>query len=268
MRLTATIQGKDYDINLGTPIDLSLPIRFEGERLSVFGKAQAENQPYKTSGFIGDISQGGSCNCETYTITPHLQGTHTECAGHILKERVYIIDLLKNSFFPATVVSVEPVSGAKDTYSPRLKKEDLVITRESLERALVQRQDDFLGALIVRTAPNDHRKTIRDYNQTPAPFFSTEAMEYIASLGVDHLLVDFPSIDRADDDGKLTNHHIFWNIPQGKYNTENLSSRTVTELIFVPNDVKDGHYFLNLQLAALEGDAVPSRPILYPVKKI
>ena len=41
-------------------------------------------------------------------------------------------------------------------------------------------------------------------------FFSLEAMQYIVGLGVQHILVDTPSVDRLFDDGHLTAHNIFW----------------------------------------------------------
>jgi hypothetical protein len=40
---------------------------------------------------------------------------------------------------------------------------------------------------------------------------------------------------------------------------------TITEMIFVPNEVKDGSYLLNLQMAPFENDASPSKPILYKI---
>ena len=45
--------------------------------------------------------------------------------------------------------------------------------------------------------------------ETPS-FFSIDAMEYIVSLGVEHLLVDTPSVDRLLDEGNLSAHNIFW----------------------------------------------------------
>jgi len=36
----------------------------------------------------------------------------------------------------------------------------------------------------------------------------------------------------------------------------------MTELINVPDDVPDGRYLLNLQIAPFEADAAPSRPVL------
>jgi len=43
------------------------------------------------------------------------------------------------------------------------------------------------------------------------------------------------------------------------------ASATVTELAFIPDSVADGAYLLELQVPALGGDAVPSRPLLYAV---
>ena len=39
-------------------------------------------------------------------------------------------------------------------------------------------------------------------------------MVRLAATGIRHLLVDFPSIDRMHDGGRLTNHHLFWNVPE------------------------------------------------------
>ena len=67
-----------------------------------------------------------------------------------------------------------------------------------------------------------------------------------------------PSVDKEVDGGVLAAHHVFWNYPE---NTQ--THRTITELIYVPNDVYDGSYLLNLQIASFENDATPSKPVLY-----
>ena len=98
---------------------------------------------------------------------------------------------------------------------------------------------------------------------------STEFIsEFIASLGVKHLLVDLPSIDRLYDEGKLSNHRTFWNVDQGSFepNSKTRMHSTITELVYVPNDVNDGEYLVNLQIAPFESDASPSRPILFKIK--
>ena len=74
------------------------------------------------------------------------------------------------------------------------------------------------------------------------------------------MLIDLPSIDKEKDDGALLAHKAFWNYPK------NLRlDATITEFIYVPDAVEDGHYLLNLQTASFVNDATPSRPILYKI---
>ena len=90
----------------------------------------------------------------------------------------------------------------------------------------------------------------------------------ISGLGIKHLLLDIPSVDRTFDEGKLSNHHIFWDMKQGSHEPESRehSIKTITEMIYVPEDTKDGEYMLNLQIAPFTSDASPSRPVLYKIK--
>jgi hypothetical protein len=78
--------------------------------------------------------------------------------------------------------------------------------------------------------------------------------------GIKHLLIDQPSVDREEDGGELKSHKAFWNF-DGKLRKD----CTITELIYVPNSIEDGTYFLNLQIAPFENDATPSKPILYKI---
>jgi kynurenine formamidase len=133
---------------------------------------------------------------------------------------------------------------------------------------LNQRPERRAG-LIVRTRANDERKLTRQYLDPVPPYFTTEAMEYIAQREVRHLVVDVPSIDRMFDAGRLSNHRIFWNVRQGSFET-NTASRpecTITELAYVPNIVEDGPYLINLQIAPFESDASPSRPLLFRLSR-
>ena len=50
-----------------------------------------------------------------------------------------------------------------------------------------------------------------------------------------------------------------------KHNNEIDQKRTITELIGIPDKVKDGKYLLNISLANIENDASPSRPIIYEI---
>ncbi|HSY77613.1 MAG TPA: cyclase family protein, partial [Bacteroidia bacterium] len=96
------------------------------------------------------------------------------------------------------------------------------------------------------------------YSNTNPAYLTSEAMKYIVSIGIKHLLIDLPSVDKEKDEGKVATHHIFWNYPEKTDMT-----RTITELIYVPNTVLDGSYLLNLQIASFENDATPSKPVLF-----
>ena len=76
---------------------------------------------------------------------------------------------------------------------------------------------------------------------------------------------DAPEFVRLFDEGKLSVHHIFWNLPAGSHSANNQpqQDKTITEMIYVPAQIADGKYILNLQIAPCMADAAPSRPVLY-----
>ncbi len=249
------------------PLDISIPLKFGGKQPNAYGVETARSNPVKAGELVGDTRQGGSVNFEQYTFIPHCNGTHTECVGHITNERISVRGCLKDSLMRATLISVEPeeASDFKESYSAPVDKNDALITRSSIS---AQISKTTVGdALIVRTIPNSDSKLEKKYGDYVPPFFSSEAMDLIVEIGVKHLLVDLPSIDRIFDGGKLSNHRKFWMVEEGKFeiNDETRVSSTITELIYVPNKIADGEYLLNLQIAPFESDTSPSRPVLFRV---
>jgi hypothetical protein len=87
-------------------------------------------------------------------------------------------------------------------------------------------------------------------------------MQLIHDRGYTHLLTDLPSVDREEDGGALTSHKIFWQVE-----TSPRVQRTITEMIYVANDIEDGIYLLNIQIAPLILDASPSRPVLFKLEE-
>jgi hypothetical protein len=86
-------------------------------------------------------------------------------------------------------------------------------------------------------------------------------MVFLRKLGVKHLLIDLPSVDREKDEGELKAHKAFWDV-DGTIRMD----ATITEMIYVPHRIEDGRYLLNLQIAPLENDATPSKPVLYKIE--
>tara|TARA_B100001758_G_C18401378_1_gene609245 strand:- start:1126 stop:1926 length:801 start_codon:yes stop_codon:yes gene_type:complete len=266
MKAEVEIKFKKYSIDFSEGIDISIPLFFNGEQPNTYGVDKATSKAYKDGQFIGDTRKGGPCNFETYSFTPHCNGTHTECIGHITIERVDILSSLNEEIIASTVISVLPKK-SNEHYIPDLSSADLVITKKDLEAQLKNANSDFLKALIIRTLPNLEKKKKRDYMNNAPAFLSIEAMQYIVGLGVEHLLVDIPSVDRLFDEGHLSSHNIFWETKNKEFSLTT-KHKTITEMIFVPEDVKDGTYLLNLQIPAFVSDAAPSRPILYRINDL
>ena len=255
---------------------LAIPLVPDGPQPSHFGAPPARAVPLAAGDFVGDTRSGGSCNCESVTLVPHCNGTHTEGIGHVTRERVPVHDAALVPLVPAALVSVspQPCAESPDTADPVPLDGDVLITAGALGAALarlpgVRGAAPGLPAIVVRTLPNAPDKLRRDWMAPPmAPYFSLEAIDLVVSLGVRHLLTDLPSVDRLLDGGRLAGHRRFWGLPPGSTDPAAAArpGATVTEMIYVPDELPDGLYALSLQVAAFSSDAAPSRPVLCPVE--
>ncbi len=249
---TIKIKNQSYSFDLNNPIDISIPIsNSENQPIAWFANPP-KIEPVRADGFVGSISEGGSVNFNTLSITPHGNGTHTECVGHIIEGDYTINNCLKKFHFLAQLITVDAIKKGKDS----------VITKEVLKSQLKEFNNNC-EALIVRTTPNDTSKCSKNYTDTNFTYFSESAIEYCNALGIQHLLVDLPSIDKEKDDGALLAHKAFWNVP------EVIKHKTITEMVYIPNSVIDDVYLLNISVISLESDASPSKPVIYqkhPVK--
>lgn len=270
MKLRLDLAGQAYHVRQPGH-DISIYLAFDGPQPNTYGVAKASAQAYRSGGWVGDTREGGSCNFATYTLTPHCNGTHTECVGHITQARLHLPAHLHEALIPARLISVTPVApdASADTYAPALDPGDRLIDRASLVTALADVPDDFCQAIVIRTLPNSESKRSRDYMQETPAFFSIDAMRYLVERGMQHLLTDLPSVDRLFDEGRLSAHHVFWGMEAGSQDANpDRSAATITELVYVPDSLPDGPYLLNLQTAAFLADAAPSRPFLYHLDRL
>ena len=111
--------------------------------------------------------------------------------------------------------------------------------------------------------PNEGNKLSKNYSSSNPPYLEEAAATWLGEQGVRHLMIDLPSVDREEDGEKLLAHHAFWNYPQATR-----LDATITELVFVDDKIKDGFYFMNLQVAPFVNDAAPSRPLLFELIKV
>lgn len=241
------IDQKTFSVDLSKPLDLSITIRAGEDNVNAFHISPIKIEPFKSGNFIGDVNQGGSCNVFTITINPHGNGTHTETVGHISSEKYPIYKCLTGFFFEAQLITVTPES----------ENLDRIIKKSQLEEILKGKCPE---ALIIRTLPNNIKKINAHYSGSNPPYMEESAANYLRTLQVKHLLLDLPSIDKEEDRGELLAHHAFWNYPESPR-----IDCTISELIYVHDDIKDGNYLLNLQIASFDNDASPSKPVLYLV---
>lgn len=269
MKIRFEINNNEFQCDLSKPLEISIPVIFNGEQPNTYNVDKATSKAFETGDFIGDTRRGGGCNFEEYKIVPHCNGTHTECVGHISFERISINNTLKDVFIPSTLISITPEKAfdTNDNYIPQKNETDFLITKKILLGKLETIDHNFLKSLIIRTLPNEDSKKSRDYMNNHPPFFSIEAMEYIVSLNIQHLLIDIPSVDRTFDEGKLTAHHIYWNVKKESHEVDmnNHSLKTITEMIYASNEISDGNYIVNIQIPDFVADAAPSRVFIYKV---
>lgn len=249
MIISFTLNNKHYRADLQDGIDISIPLRSGEENPSCYYAEAPHFEVIRAGNFIGSVKEGGVVNHRKITFTPHGNGTHTECYGHIdADETATINKRLKNSHALAAVISLTPVVSANgdrvltlDTYKEKMKYEDAT-------------------AIVIRSLPNDTSKLTKQYSGTNPLYIDAALAAYLAEKGIEHLLLDLPSVDKEVDEGKLAAHKAFW-----KAGDESRKHCTITEMVYVPTDVKDGLYLLNLQIAPFENDASPSKPVLYKV---
>ncbi|GGG39886.1 cyclase family protein [Bizionia arctica] len=247
--MLATIQynSKKHQIDLSKPLDISIPLRASKSNVNAWYLEEPKIEPVKDGEWIASVAEGADVNFNNIWFNPHAHGTHTECVGHITEKVHSINQQLKQFFFLAEVITV----------APEKKGDDFVISKKQIQFALGNKKRD---AVVIRTIPNTTEKLSHQYSHTNPPYLLSEAAIYLREKGVNHLLIDLPSVDKEEDNGELLAHNAFWNTAGRKR-----MDATITEFIFVPNSVEDGTYFLNIQIAPFENDATPSKPVLYEI---
>ena len=243
----------NFEVDLSKPIDISIPLSNTEDNPIAWYIEKPEIKSVVFGDWTGSVKEGASTNFNNIRFNPHGHGTHTECLGHITKEFYSINQCLKQFFFLAELVSIEP----------EIQGEDALITKNQLEPLLNGKTTE---ALIIRTLPNLANKKHQNYSNTNPPYLSEDAAIFIRESGIQHLLIDLPSVDKEHDEGKLLAHKAFWNVKDvNNLNADARLNCTITEMIFVADTVSDGSYLLNLQIASFENDASPSKPILFKI---
>lgn len=249
MKAVVEYNSRKITVDISHPIDISIPIDISKKNVNAWytdgPRISAETQ----EGYEISVANGAVVNFNNITFNPHSHITHTECVGHITKDVHSVNKNLKYYIFLAEVVTIAPL----------FHNGDFLIGVKQLQTAIGNKKRD---AVVIRTLPNLAEKKSLDYSNTNPTYLSEKAAIYLREKGIKHLLIDLPSVDKEKDGGRLLSHNAFWNT-DGDVRMD----ATITEFIYVPNEVEDGEYLLNLMIAPFENDATPSKPVLYKIIK-
>jgi kynurenine formamidase len=244
MTTTIQLETEQVTIDLSKPIDISLAVQ-NNAGVGAWYIDQPKIKYVEVDGYVGNVKLGGSTNFNDVNFNPHSHGTHTECIGHITEAFHSVNDALDGTFFKAQLISATP----QELNGDQIINESVIAPLEA-----------GINAVILRTLPNLESKKSNNYSNSNPPYVAAGLMLRFRESGIQHLLIDLPSVDKEKDNGALLAHKEFWN-----FNGQQRLDATITELIYVPDAIKDGLYMIDLQVAPIENDAAPSRPILYKI---
>ena len=227
--------------------DISIPLSFNHSGPICYYADAPEMETIEMGDFIGDVARGGPVNHRRLHLTPHGNGTHTECYGHISADPEATLRNCINGFeFSAQLITIAPLPVGPD----------FMITWPQIRPLLVA----GVQAVVIRTRPNDDGRLTRNYSGTNPPYFEAALAINLAQRGVMHFVTDLPSVDREQDGGLLAFHKAFFNIQKPR------RAATISELAYVPDELVDGLYQLMMMVPLWDTDAAPSRLLLGPPK--
>jgi arylformamidase len=247
MKIEFSHKSRAFTVDLNKGLDVSLPLEHQSP-LGAWYLDPPRIEAVRTAEFIGEVSEGSPVNFRNIFFNPHAHTTHTESLAHISTEDVPVNSIFSRFHFVALVHSIEP---------EEVQGDRVLMESDTLKENLNSFSPE---AILIRTFPNDSDKKKRNYSHTNPAYMSLSLTKLLRDGGIQHLLIDTPSVDREEDGGALAAHHTFWNYPENMRREASIS-----EFIFVPNEVPDGLYLLNLVPANIRNDAAISRPILFPM---
>ncbi len=234
--------GEKVQIDLDKAIEISTPLIPGKSEPKAWYAPNFQAEPVREGDFLGSLEEGGFVNFMNLSLNPHGNGTHTESAAHVYKNARSINKTLKNTYFKTFLTS----SKGQQEIGPEI----------------LENLKDDVEAIVIRTAPNKVTDKLKDFSNTNPAFLSIELIQEITNRGIKHIIIDLPSIDPEYDDGAVQAHKLFFG------SEENTNANTITELVYVPDTIKDGIYMCNIQIPPFEIDAAPSRVFLYEIQWI
>lgn len=231
-----SFDGKTID--LSDSIDISLPISPDLP-ISAFGMQAAQERVLLEP----KTDEPKGCRCSQLTIIPHVHTTHFETAQHYGDQKVSSLMIARSipPLLTCLTIHVEWTPAGPIKFStPNVRNGNVaavLLCSGWIKHQIQQKAYDWTG-----------------FNP---PYVSVEMMEQIqrAFPRIRLLLLDLPSVDPEDDGGRLLAHRAF-------LKQEN---RGLIEMCLVDRQLIQDNtiYALFPNIAAIDTDGIPCRPILY-----
>ena len=261
MKINIEHNNNKYEINSEDGVSISIPMHFNNDNNPKFYDENNPKREFYTDNDVEyKLEKNSGCNVPLIKLNVHCSGTHTETASHVFNDTYSIGSLSNLNFIPALLISLNPCSNTEDRYHSEISADDKIISKNILEESIGSKTD-FMDCIIIRTLPNGEDKKNRNYNHLSHPFLSNDAIRFLRKKGVKHIIIDTPSIDRADDGGELKNHKIFF-----LNDDKSINKNTITELTYIPDTCTDGRYFVCIGFPNFQLDAAPSNPVIYKTR--
>ena len=292
MKAEVKLEGQVFHVDLSAGKSIARTIAVAATKATLdIGAIAVQSKTFQDGDFVGDMSLGGSCNVSVLKVNPHCCGTHTETLMHVMPEEAAAarptIDLVAPKGLQLSLVltlktcSLAEARDCDESFTEHAHSDDRLVSVAALSAALSSaaqsmprgyaawdsaKKESLGKSLVVRIAEDDPAMANSPwaFGSDVSPYFTSDAIELLNDQGVVHLLVEFPSVDRLDDGGRLANHHKFWNFDQESRDlAEAWPEKTITEMIEISPSIKDGLYLLSIGVPPVRTDAMISRPVLF-----
>lgn len=260
-------RGGRWSSSADALLDASLPILPDGATPRAFGLPAATEAPVPIGGGrVLRVRAGASVNCDGLHLHPHGDGSHLECAAHILAEDDPRAAAAKATLAAASPlwcgllvdVRAVPLGESGETYAGTHAPDDAVISAAALAPALTAARARGPGlrydALILRVQAAPVEDDV-DFSGRNPPYPTDQAATLLAAEDARLLVLDLPSLDREDDGGTTPNHRAWWGLGPGR---SARLDRLVFELARLPAGLDPGPVAVHLGAAPLRSDAVPA----------
>ena len=258
--LTITAKNTNYSIELGKPVSVSRIINLN-QHSKAFNLPEVTTKPFTYENiFVGDVLQGGSCNVDVLSFCPH-NLTHVETSAHILDQSrsnakiqdipldylqglVYLIDV-------SNLIKENDTLITKDVITKELKKIYLPVSAIAIKTQSSQlRQDyDFSGKDFV---------ALDELTAKELTNFEFDGQE------IKTLILDLPSTDPENDNGKLLAHRAFFKLPREGIDFEDKHKKVIVELAYFKELVQNYYYFI-MTPARIQSNAMITDLLFYPI---